>query len=162
VPTDGRHVAAVVQSPDLLPTIVELLGLPVPAQVTGASALPALRGGTPAPRESWFEARFETYRALTPKADVGPKVAARDDRFMALLRLGPGRLEIYDRLADPGEVHDLAAGLPAGGPDAALRAALEQALRARSDAAREGLRRAPPVLAPATHAALEALVSRRP
>jgi arylsulfatase A-like enzyme len=42
----GRRVAALTQSCDLLPTLLELFGVPVPAEVQGESLLPLARGET--------------------------------------------------------------------------------------------------------------------
>ena len=48
---DGLEVHEVVHIVDILPTLADALGLPVPASVDGVSFLPALRGGSP--RRDW-------------------------------------------------------------------------------------------------------------
>lgn len=51
-----RVVAAPVRHVDLLPTTLDVLGLPAPAGLPGTSLLPVSSGGTPPPDESYFEA----------------------------------------------------------------------------------------------------------
>ena len=157
--TGGRRVPGLAQSQDLLPTVLELLDRPVPPGLTGHSLAGALRAGASLPaREVLSEARFQPYRALVPGADVGPKLALRDERFTVIARLGSGRIEVYDRDADPGETVDLIvrAG-PIEGRD--LAAELSAGLRARLEAAAAG-RPGAPVLLPALRARLERLSDR--
>ena len=106
-----------------------------------------------------MEARFKPYRALTPGADVGPKLAARDDRFTAILRLATSRLEVFDRLTDPEETHDLAPALAATREGAPLLRLLAQNLRSRLSAAASGAPSEPRVFAPDLRRQLEALLA---
>lgn len=156
VPPDGRRIAGPAQTPDILPTILDLLGQPAVPAVSGRSLAGAFRGEALQARETFAEARFAPYRPLTPTADVGPKLVARDDRFTAMLRLTAPRLEIYDRMADPGESRDLASGAPTGREESELRSGIERSLRDRLDATVHG-RSAPMVLSPEVRSALEAL-----
>ena len=152
----GQRVAGMAQSQDLLPTLLDLAGLPSPPGLTGISLAPALRDGSPLPeRETLSEARFQPYRALVPGADIGPKLALRDARFTVIARLASGRMEAYDRLTDPGETLDLLqrAGVA---ERRELEAALAAGLRARLEAAVGG-RPGAPVLVPALRTRLERL-----
>jgi arylsulfatase A-like enzyme len=157
VPGDGRRLDAVVRLPDLMPTLLELAGRPAPPGLPARSLIPLWSGATALPREAVSEARFQAYRALTPGADVGPKVAVRDERFTVILRLDGARLEVYDRLSDPDEVRDLMADpraaphLPAG--------ELAERLRRRL-AADGGGDPAPMVLAADMRVRLEAAAAR--
>lgn len=151
----GRRIAGTAGTPDLMPTLLSLLGLPTPPGVAGVSLADAITSGAPLPRrESFAEARHHAWQAPTPRTDGGPKLAVRDDRFTAILRLLGPRLELYDRLGDPGETVDLAASAPRGEEDARNRASLESALRARAAAAEAGAPE-PSVFTPSLRAWLE-------
>ena len=116
VPADGLRIPETARLPDLMPTLLELLGKPVPEGIAGVSFRDWWRPGAPPPasREALSEARFQPYRALTPGADVGPKLAARDERYTFILRLDGPRVELYDRLSDPGETRNLFADSASG------------------------------------------------
>jgi arylsulfatase len=133
VPADGRRIGGVARLPDVMPTLLELLGVPVPEDLGGASLVEWLRpNGTPRePREAFSEARFEPYRSLTAEADVGPKLAARDARFTVILRLDGQRMELYDRLTDPAESRDLLLDPTDREAARAARRLLDRRLRAR-------------------------------
>ena len=152
----GRRVAGLVQSHDLLPTLLDLVRAPAPPGMTGISLAPAMRDGSPLPaREILSEARFQPYRALVPGADIGPKLALRDARFTIIARLASGRMEAYDRQTDPGETLELLQRAEVA-ERRDLEAALAAGLRARLEAAVAG-RPGAPVLAPALRARLERL-----
>ncbi len=92
---------------DLLPTILDVVGLPVPAGVQGESLLPVLRG-----ERSWPEGRLRL-------AEFGSWTSFRfDGRWKVVLEEpeggGEGVARLYDLLEDPEESRDLA-GTPEGG-----------------------------------------------
>jgi arylsulfatase A-like enzyme len=100
----GRSVDMPVPMLDLLPTLVDAAGAPMPELVHGESLLPVLAGGEPVEREFYSQNRvnrtnyqqdalFQGYTKLiyTPLRD---------------------RTELYDFHTDPGEQHDLAATDP--------------------------------------------------
>lgn len=84
---------------DVAPTIYEALGRPVPADLSGESLVPLLRGESPrAPRAS-VNGFMEGWRAI----EVGSlKLVHRTDRVVML----------YDLRADPHELTDVAAARP--------------------------------------------------
>ena len=144
----GRRIAAPVAHVDLLPTILELLGIPRPPWLEGRSLAGVLRGTEPesalANRALFSETR--TKLALTaerrPVDFPVPAFLVRvGSRKLARYPDGAGgfRYELYDVSSDPEERHDL---LPAD-PDAAadLRPLVDgyeaqgSAQRARIDAA---------------------------
>ena len=114
----GRRVAAFTENVDVMPTILEALGLEVPPPCDGVSLLPFLAGDNPAQwrREAHFEFDFRDVldtpgsEALGLKPDQCALYALRGERykyvhFTALpplffdLREDPG--EFVDRATDP-------------------------------------------------------------
>lgn len=77
---------------DLMPTLLDLLGLEVPASCQGRSLAPALRG--------------ETLPPLPQYAQGAGAMAARS-RGLTLLYRGEDRYEVYDTVADPLETAPL-------------------------------------------------------
>jgi arylsulfatase A len=116
---------------DVLPTLAELAGVPVPAGVDGVSAAPLL-GGTTSTTEAARPGHLYWYRNephSTRRANAVDRgrlnqlaEAVRRDDWKAV-RFAPGRdrevpdeeweFELYDLAADPGETRDVAADHPA-------------------------------------------------
>ncbi|MGI5459545.1 sulfatase-like hydrolase/transferase [Streptomyces sp. CA-249302] len=113
---------------DLLPTLADLAGAPVPTDVDGLSIAPLLRGSRDAARHDslYFYRNHNGVTARQNAVDHG-----RGDRLAEAVRRGdlkairfaPGQdrrapddqwdVELYDLAKDPGEEQDLAAGQPA-------------------------------------------------
>lgn len=103
----GRVVEDTVRSIDVLPTVLELVGVPPPEGLAGESLLPALRGERPFPSSAFAEERAPGFDLL----------ALRRDGWKAIQT--PNRVELYHLTEDPLE------RLPVpGGPQEELRAAL--------------------------------------
>ena len=105
---------------DVLPTVAELTGLPLPAEARGRSLVPALRGRIGGARGLVYS---ETYY---PRFHYGWSElrAVLDGRRKLILAPAP---ELYDPAADPGERTNLAAAEPE--IVAAMRAAAESLVR---------------------------------
>ncbi len=89
---------------DVLPTVVELMGLPPVEDRTGRSLVPLIRG------DAWSEAPIfgATYR---PEAPADRASLVWDGHKLIRSWTGSGeRDELYDLQGDPGEVRDLAGG----------------------------------------------------
>jgi arylsulfatase A-like enzyme/Tfp pilus assembly protein PilF len=98
---------------DLMPTALELLGVPVPAAVQGVSLMPVTRGqrlSLIAQSESWYPRYHYGWSEL---------LSVQDERFHYIRAPRP---ELYDLQADPRELQDRS------GDDAARLAALDRAL----------------------------------
>lgn len=96
-------VEEVVGLVDVMPTLLDLLGLEVPATCQGRSFAPALRGERLAPQLHYAE---------------GAGAVAVRTRDLTLLYRGEERYEVYDRIADPLETTPLL--WPCTGPCARL------------------------------------------
>jgi len=98
--TTGRVIPDRVGSIDVMPTVLDLLGLPAPDQVQGESLVPAMAGGR-AGRDVFAETDYREY--TFKRAVVTP------DGWKLIYTLESKTRELYDLTADPGEQRDLAA-----------------------------------------------------
>ena len=120
----GTRIAAIAQSVDLFPTLLELSGIPMPKTARGAfagrSLAPAARGSAA------LDDRAAFAESLTPRIHYGwsDLRSIRDRRWKFILAPKP---ELYDLARDPGELHNLVDDEPARAR--ALRAGLERHLR---------------------------------
>jgi len=93
---------------DLTPTLLDLAGVPLPANLHGRSLRPLL-AGKPTP---WRSALL--YEALKPELGSWPLVAVRTERWKYVQTFDlqqPAKLafeELYDLSQDPGEMRNLA------------------------------------------------------
>jgi tetratricopeptide (TPR) repeat protein len=101
----GRRVGTRVSLVDLAPTLLDLVGLRVPAEVQGQSLLPLLGPARAADRPSYAETDY-------PRRAFGWSSLAswRVDRFLYVKAPRP---ELFDRRADPGEARNLVDERPA-------------------------------------------------
>jgi phosphoglycerol transferase MdoB-like AlkP superfamily enzyme len=93
--TDGVRVGRVASLVDLAPTVLDLLGLPAPAEYQGRSLLGA------EPRMALFCTDYS----------LG-LVGLRDGRWKAIHELDSGRTQLFDLRDDPGEKCDLSENWP--------------------------------------------------
>jgi arylsulfatase A-like enzyme len=112
----GRSVDTPVPMLDLLPTLVDVAGAPMPELVHGESLLPVLAGGEPVER-----AFYSQNRVNRTNYQQDTLIQGYTKLIYTPLR---DRTELYDLRADPGEQHDLAAA------DPERAAAMRQELRA--------------------------------
>jgi choline-sulfatase len=119
------HAGQIIDEPvalvDVAPTLIDLVGAPVPAAMRGRSLLPIILNGKAAARAS---APRPIFAEMLP-ATAWPHQAAMmmDDNHKIIHRISDRRWELYDLGADPGEKKNLA--------DAAGAARVMQALRAK-------------------------------
>jgi len=111
----ARVVTDNVRIVDVMPTVLQLLGMETPKAVQGSSLLPLARGQSldlVAISETWYPRHHYGWSELT---------SIRDGRYHLI---AAPRRELYDTQVDPGEVRDIAGASPARAE------ALERALRA--------------------------------
>jgi len=99
----ARAIGDQVRIVDLMPTLLELVGLDIPPTVQGHSLVQLARGNhleLAALSETWYPRQHFGWSELT---------AIRDGRYTFIA--APNR-ELYDRQADPGETRNLAAIAP--------------------------------------------------
>jgi arylsulfatase A-like enzyme len=98
----GRTDDTLVEIRALLPTLFDLVGQPVPPEVTAPSLLPWVLGRPPAEPPFRYVA-----------AESNGIFAVRTERWKLVLTPAEKRTELYDLAADPGERTDLAGARPA-------------------------------------------------
>lgn len=97
----GRRIPELVRNLDLAPTLVELAGLPVPAELEGDSLVPLIAGSQPAASTDRVSyAWISSLRSLTTA------------RWHCTRDLAEGSLALYDRREDPQGLDDVAAEHP--------------------------------------------------
>jgi arylsulfatase A-like enzyme len=98
--THGVRVNDLSQQADLLPTVLDLVGAPVPSWTDGTSLKPALR-------ESPLADRYVFSMTLGPNSIFAPvtngTLAVMDDQFKLIRYLASGREELYRYKTDAGE-----------------------------------------------------------
>ncbi|NJO20749.1 MAG: sulfatase-like hydrolase/transferase [Spirulinaceae cyanobacterium RM2_2_10] len=94
VTDENRAIHTPVSLLDLYPTLMELVGMEIPAHVDGRSLVPLLKG---------IASRYE-FPVLTAYQN---HISVRTDRFR-LIRYSDGGIELYASLDDPNEWNNLA------------------------------------------------------
>ena len=94
----GQRCRAPVQSFDIVPTLLDMAGLPLPCDdLDSISLLPVLQGGTADPQRPVVSATSEGWPMI------------RRGRYKHIWHSGEDSSALYDMDADPGERHNLAA-----------------------------------------------------
>jgi hypothetical protein len=113
----GVVVDDLVRTIDILPTILEAAGRPVPRSVQGKSMLGLMRGEDEPPRTGYAEAlsTLDTHAPPTLPPHQRDLLFAVVTRNWKLIyhRNEPRNSELYDLIEDPGELRNLAGELPA-------------------------------------------------
>lgn len=105
VTVPGRRVSLPVQNIDLMPTLLEIAGAPVPPEVEGRSLLPLLQGEDMAPHTIFTEANSRGRSPWELRA-----IIEGDHKLVYNVDLD--RAELYNLRLDPGEQDDLASEQP--------------------------------------------------
>ena len=94
-------------STDWMPTLLELAGLTVPADLDGRSQAALLRTGQTAGRPLFWHLPHYTNQGSRPTG------AVRDGKWKLVERYDDGKVELFDVSADVGETRDVSAAEPA-------------------------------------------------
>lgn len=113
----GQVVAELVRSVDILPTVLELLDLPPPAEIDGRSVMPLVRGELDEPRLAYADAlNLEDSHSPGPRLPEGQNdnlYAVRDQRWKLIWHARePSNSELYDLAADPEELRNVIGEYP--------------------------------------------------
>jgi arylsulfatase A-like enzyme len=123
----GRVSHDLVELMDVMPTLLEAAGIPVPERVDGVSLLPRMRGGS-GPWREWLHGECSS----VPSLNSGMQYLT-DGRRKYIWFPGPGREQFFDLEQDPREMHDLA-GIPGrAGEIAAWRERLAGEIQGRPE-----------------------------
>jgi len=99
-----RHVSGITSLVDVLPTLLDLLGVEWPPTIDGRSLVPALRGLPLRDRAVYAESMYSTRFGWSPLRMI---------RDRELKYIDAPRPELYDLRSDPSEQRDLSAARPA-------------------------------------------------
>jgi arylsulfatase A-like enzyme len=105
----GTHISQVAQQADLLPTVLDLAGVPAPTWTDGTSLRPAL-GGKALPGRFVFSMNLEPDNAFGSVAKG--TLAVMNDEYKYVILLDLHQESLYRYKADPLEEHDLIASEP--------------------------------------------------
>ena len=122
----AQHISAIVQPPDILPTILEFLGVSVPETVQGKSLWPLIKGQTDSLRDYAFSGRYPRGLAPPPKRGhwdsahihdgwVGPAdnvepLTVTDEDWSLICAPRGQASELYNLKADPAQHQNVIAG----------------------------------------------------
>ncbi|HOS43915.1 MAG TPA: arylsulfatase, partial [Armatimonadota bacterium] len=127
----GRTIDAPVCLEDVMPTLLELAGVPIPDTVEGRSLMPLLRGEDPAWRAYLHLEHAPYHQSLT------------DGREKFIWYTGDGREQFFDLTEDPRECRNLIADPARQERISWWRARLIDELRARPEGFTDGERLIP-------------------
>ena len=115
----GQRIPALVQPPDVMPTILDFLGVPIPDTVQGASLMPLMRGEATQVREQVLSGRF-IYAPVAGVADTSfefdgmagsrSEICSRTlttERWSYICAPYDMPSELYDLEADPTQQHNV-------------------------------------------------------
>lgn len=104
----GSTCTSPVTSPDLLPTLLQAVGVPIPAdlEIDGVSVLPAFRGEALPERPIFWHYPHYSNQGGTPSC------AVRLGDYKLIETFEDGRLALFDIRNDLGETNDLAGQMP--------------------------------------------------
>lgn len=157
---------------DIMPTILDLAGLPIPNSVDGRSMAPLLCGQTPQPPwRGWMHG--ECVRSMTLDGPAAPQEEnpdftqeegshfLTDGRKKYIWHVTSGTEQLFDVAHDPGELHDLARDPQYATELAAWRQRLVRELADRPEGFSDGDRLLPGSRSVTVSRAMKALMEQR-
>ncbi|MEZ4863132.1 MAG: sulfatase [Caldilineaceae bacterium] len=104
---DGRTVDAPINTPDLMPTLLGLCNLPLPATVQGHNYAPFLRGEAAAPAEAVLLSSYHAFGEYNRPHRDGREYRGIRTRTHTYVRDLNGPWLLYDNVADPDQQQNL-------------------------------------------------------
>jgi len=89
---------------DNAPTVLDLLGIPVPSDMQGRSLVPLFHGQTPA---DWRQSMYYHYYEFAPPHWVLPHYGIRTERYKLIFYYTVNEWELFDLEKDPDEMESL-------------------------------------------------------
>ncbi len=105
----GRNLDTPINTPDLMPTILSLSGIPIPATVRGMDYAPHLLGEAAAPADAVLLACYQPFGEYTRQEHGGREYRGLRSRRYTYARDLNGPWLLYDDKADPYQMHNLIA-----------------------------------------------------
>ncbi len=99
---EGKRTDALASHYDLVPTILDLEGIPTPAGIDGSSLKPVLSG----------EASSVHHYLYSEESILTPQYSVRDTRYKLIETMRTGKIQCFDNLTDPGELVDVCSQIP--------------------------------------------------
>ncbi len=135
----GATVKTPLTTPDILPTLLGLCGVPIPKSIEGTDLSATVRD------PGFAEDRAALYEGVAPFANLGPEGAANNRGYRAIrtsrytyVRDLDGPWLLYDDEADPLQMNNLANKPEAAAVQKDLDARLREELKKRGDEFRDG------------------------
>lgn len=107
----GQINEDLVQAIDVMPTLLEMAGAPIPVGVQGRSLVPLFEGGSLPPRPVFLETSAGGYTADLEQYATRAR-AIRTERWKLVWHTPADAVELYDVVADPQARQDRAAAEP--------------------------------------------------
>jgi len=118
----GERIQSIVQPPDILPTILDLLGVPVPSTIQGKSIWPMIRGETDRIHHHAFSGRYAVGLVVAGVAQrfdgfAGPDritepLTVTTEEWAFICAPKPWLSRLYNLSQDPDQTQDLIAERP--------------------------------------------------
>ncbi len=89
---------------DNAPTVLDLVGLPIPEDMQGRSLVPSLKGNTP---PDWQTSMYYHYYEFAPPHWVFPHYGIRTQRYKLISYYTVNEWELFDLQKDPDEMENL-------------------------------------------------------
>lgn len=99
----GRRLADLVSNYDIVPTIMNLEGLPPPEHTDGVSLASTIEGTAKEPPHKYLFAE---------ETDLTPQYSARDTRYKVIETMRTGAIQCFDEAVGWGERHSICAQIP--------------------------------------------------
>jgi arylsulfatase A-like enzyme len=129
----GRQIDALINTPDLMPTLLDLCGVPVPTTVSGNSYAACLRGEEDPPEEAVLLASLQPFGEYTRVQHGGREYRGVRTAQYTYVRDLSGAWLLYDNLNDPYQQHNLVNVESHAGVQASLDAQLNRLLALYGD-----------------------------